>query len=438
LRRSPDGPTFLDSTPCPSARKRRNIKVPTAPAAGNTGRTLLARWTAVFATTALAPLFAIASGMEQWNEPVLLVTLAAIALVSLWALVAIKPAVFLDAEFVAVLLAVAFLGPLPAAAIWVSAEAVYFVLSRRPIEAHAANLASYGWAVLAGYLVLELLAGGRITADSGPGAYLALALAAAAMLCANFAVARGIVGVILNAEPVRKIVRDELAGPAPATLLMIAVGIATAFLYTRIGVLALGLFALIVVIPQYLVPVLLRPRPVREVRYVQAVAMYARAIGRVLRINRADVAMLADAATFLDIKVFGPVQGKLRSGEFEHWTGVQETLLFYREHWDAPGGTPGALEGDLIPLNSRILAVADVWSRLTAAGSPELTHLQALTVLKGRAGYHFDPTVVDAVETLIEQEQLGRYGDSSFEPRLHRMPLPRLVAKLRAPATDLG
>lgn len=368
----------------------------------------------------------------------LLVTLTAIALVSLWALVAVKPSVFLDAEFVAVLLAVAFLGPLAAAAIWVAAEAVYFVLSRRPVEAHAANLASYGWAVLAGTLVLELLAGGRITADSGPGAYLALALAAAAMLCANFAVARGIVGVILNAEPARKIVRDELIGPAPATLLMISVGVATAFLYTRIGVLALGLFAVIVVIPQYLVPVLLRPRPLREIPYVRAVAMYARAIGHVLGLGRADLAMLEDASTFLDMKVFGPVQGKLRSGEFEHWTGVQETLLFYREHWDAPGGTPGALEGDLIPLNSRVLAVADVWSRLTSAGSPELSHLQALTVLKGRAGYHFDPGVVDAVETLIEQEQLGHYEDSSFEPRLHRMPLPRLVAKLRAPAKGLG
>ena len=364
--------------------------------------------------------------------------MTAIALVSLWALVAIKPAVFLDAEFVAVLLAVAFLGPLPAAAIWLSTEALYFVLSRRPVEAHAANLASYGWAVLAGYVVLELLAGGRITSDSGPGAYLALALAAVAMLCTNFAIARGIVGLILNAEPARKVVRDELIGPAPATLLMISVGVATAFLYTRIGVLALGLFALIVVIPQYVVPVLLRPRPVRELSYTKAVAIYARAIGRVVGLERADLLMLEDASTFLDMKVYGPVQGSLRSDEFDHWTGVQETLLFYREHWDAPGGIPGSLQGELIPLNSRILAVSDTWSRLTAAGSPELSHLQALTALKGRAGYHFDPGVVDAVESVIEQEQLGRYGDSSFEPRLHRMPLPRLVAKLRAPASDVG
>ena len=77
--------------------------------------------------------------------------------------------------------------------------------------------------------------------------------------------------------------------------------------------------------------------------------------------------MLEDAATFLDLKTFGPVQGRLRCAEFDHWSAVQETLLFYREHWDAPGGTPGSLSGELIPQTSRILAVADVWARLTAA-----------------------------------------------------------------------
>jgi hypothetical protein len=336
--------------------------------------------------------------------------------------------VFLDAEFIAVLLALLFLGALPAACIWLAAEAVYFVLSRRPVEAHVANLASYGWAVLTGALVLSLLGSG----------YAALALAAVAMLCVNFAVARGIVGVILNGEPARAIVREELIRPAPATLLMIGVGVLTAFLYSHIGVLALALFTMIVMIPQYLLPVLLRPRPVRELPYQKAVALYARGIAHVLDLDRPLRLILDDASTFLNMNVFHPVQGSLRHAQFEHWSGVQETLLFYREHWDAPGGTPGALQGELIPRTSRILAVADVWARLTAAGSPELTHLQALSVLQTRAGYHFDPGVVEAMADVLKQEQLGRYGDSAYEPHLHHMPLPRLVAKLRTPAIGLG
>jgi hypothetical protein len=414
------------------------IQVPKAPGAGSAGRTLLARWSAVLLTAALIPLFAVAHGSAHWDDPVLMVALTAIALVSLWGLVAIKPAVFLDAEFVAVLLALGFLGPLPAACVWLAAEAVYIVLSSRPVEAYVANVASYGWGVLAGFVVLLAAGVGRLAGDSGLTAYLALAGAAVVMLCVNFAIGSGIVGVIVNGRSARAIVRDELIRPAPATLAMIAAGVVTAFLYTRIGVLALGLFSFTVVIPQYLLPILLRPRPVSEIPYPEAVALYARAIAHVRRLDRPTISTLEDAATFLDMKVLGPVQGRLRQGGFEHWSGVQETLLFYREHWDAPGGVPGALEGELIPLTSRILSVADVWARLTAEGSPELTHLQALSVLESRAGYHFDPKVVEAAVSVIESEQLGRYGDSAFEPQLHHVPLPRLVARLRAPAVGLG
>jgi hypothetical protein len=417
----------LLGNPCPSARTL-HIQVPNASPTGNAGRTLLARWVAILMIASLAPAFAVAPGVAWPNDPVPLVALTAIALVSLWGLVAIKPAVFLDAEFVAVLIALDVLGPIPAACVWLSAEAVYFVLSRRPVEAHVANLASYGWAVLTGAVVLDVLG----------SSYGALAIAAVTMLCVNFAIARGIVGVILNGEPARAMVREELIRPAPATLAMVGVGVLTAFLYTHIGVLALGLFAVIVVIPQYALPVLLRPRPVREMSYSQAVALYSKSIARVLHLDRKLWQVLEDASTFLDRRVFHAVQGELRHTEFDHWSGVQEALLFYREHWDAPGGTPGALTGDLIPLTSRILAVADLWARLTAAESPELTHLQALGLLQSRAGYHFDPGVVNAAAEVVDQEQLGRYGDSAYAPHIHPMPLPQLVAKLREPAIELG
>src|SRR5689334_14092357 len=335
-----------------------SIKVPQPPAAGNAGSTLLARWVDVYAIPALVPAFAIGHSYGDWDNPVLFISLTAIALVSLWGLVAIRPSVFLDAEFVAVLLALLLLGALPAACVWLAAEGIYLVLSRRPIEAHLANIASYGWAVLSGALVLSLLGRG----------YASLALAAVVMLMVNFTVARGIVGGILNGQPMRAVVHEELIRPAPATLLMVGVGVLTAFLYVHIGVLALALFALTVMIPQYLLPVLLRPRPVGEVPYPEAVALYAKSIARMLKLERERHAILEDAATFLDIEVFHPVQGKLHNPSFEHWSGVQETLLFYREHWDAPGGVPGALSGELIPLTSRVLSVADVWARLTAAG----------------------------------------------------------------------
>src|SRR5690348_7109421 len=135
------------------------IKVPHVSPTGSAGRTLLARWVAVLAIAALVPAFALTSHGD-WDQPILLISLASIALLSLWGLVAIRPSVFLDAEFVAVLLALLFLGAQPAACVWLAAEGVYFVLSPRPIESHVANIASYGWAVLAGAFVLSVLGRG--------------------------------------------------------------------------------------------------------------------------------------------------------------------------------------------------------------------------------------------------------------------------------------
>lgn len=410
-----------------SSARKLLIQVPKAPAAGYAGRALLARWVAVLAIAALVPAFAFAPASSR-SDPVLLIALTAIALVSLWGLVAIKSTVFLDAGFVAVLLALDLLGPVPAAAVWFATEAVFFVLSRKTVEAHVANIASFGWAVLAGMMVLHWLG----------SSYPALALAAIAMLLVNFALLRGIMGVILKRRRPTAIIRDELIRPAPATLLMVVAGVATAFLYDQIGILALALFSVTVVIPQSILPVLLRPRSVHELSFQEAVACYAVSMAKLVGLDGKACRVLEDAATFLDARVFHPVQGRLRDGEFEHWSAVQETLLFYREHWNAPGGTPGALSGELIPLTSRILAVADVWGRLTAAGSAEFTHEQALGTLASRAGYHFDPAVVDAAREVVNSEHLSGAGDAAFQPRRHRIPLPRVVARLWAPSIGLG
>jgi hypothetical protein len=61
-----------------------------------------------------------------------------------------------------------------------------------------------------------------------------------------------------------------------------------------------------------------------------------------------------------------------------------------------------------------------------------------MSVLDSRAGYHFDPGVVAAASEVVEREELGLYGDSAYEPHLHHMPMPHLVAKVRAPAAELA
>jgi hypothetical protein len=364
-------------------------------------------------------------------DPVLLVALSAIGVVSYFSTVWLRPVVFLDGEFVAVLLATAFLGPLPGLCVWLCSEAVYILLDRHRPAAHAANVASYAWAVLAGAFVLSLLGADQLTTASGPSAYLALTAAAITMLCVNFAVTRGLVGVVLDRRPVGATVREELLRPAPVTLLMIGVGILTAWLYTSIGILALGLFVVVVIVPQALLPVLLRPRSVSELDAEQTVSLYLLAIARELALDRTEQLVLLDAATFLGAREAG---GRLSSTCVSHALEVRETILYHREHWDGAGGTPGAVGGEMIPLTSRILAVAAAWARLTADGAPGLTHEQALTQLDSRAGMHFDPRIVAAAARIVEGGKLGLSTETACRPRLHEVGLPQLGARLGSPA----
>jgi hypothetical protein len=393
------------------------------------GRSRPAFTASLLALIALVPAFLLAAPTSHWDDAITLVALGAIALVSYSSMVWMRPVVFLDGEFVAVLLAIALFGPLPGVCVWLVAELAYFVLDRHRIAAHLANVASYGWAALAGGVTLHALGG---TPPSGPLTYLALVVAAVVMLCVNFFVTRGIVAVVLDGHSLRATVREELIRPAPATLAMVGAGVLVAFLYTHIGVLALALFTLVVLVPQTVLPLLLKPRPVRELTPSQAAALYAMAIAQAMRLDRGQHMVLKDAATFLRDDVDAPPTASISSVSGRHSLDVQEAVLYHQEHWDSPDGFPGAVGGEMIPLASRVLAVALAWSRLTAAGSPGLSHSQALTQLESRAGLHFDPRVVAAVGGIVKGERLGLSGDTAYQPRVHRIRLPVPVARLGA------
>ena len=87
----------------------------------------------------------------------------------------------------------------------------------------------------------------------------------------------------------------------------------------------------------------------------------------------------------------------------EDFTAVMRTVLHHRERWDGnAGGAPGLVSGDEIPLESRVLAVANAWSLLTAEGNQGLSSEQALYELKARAGSEFDPEVVAAAVRAVQ------------------------------------
>ncbi|MEK4484251.1 HD-GYP domain-containing protein [Psychrobacillus sp. FSL H8-0484] len=86
---------------------------------------------------------------------------------------------------------------------------------------------------------------------------------------------------------------------------------------------------------------------------------------------------------------------------------MKEELSIIRSHhekWDG-SGYPDRLMGDEIDLLARIVAVADVYDALTSERSyrKAWSHSEAMNVLVGEKGKHFDPTCVDAWVSLCER-----------------------------------
>ena len=77
--------------------------------------------------------------------------------------------------------------------------------------------------------------------------------------------------------------------------------------------------------------------------------------------------------------------------------------LTHHERWDGTG-YPQGLSGDSIPLESRIVAVADVYDALHSARpyKPAFPEDRVLGIMKEKVGSHFDPTVYRVFERSLD------------------------------------
>jgi len=83
---------------------------------------------------------------------------------------------------------------------------------------------------------------------------------------------------------------------------------------------------------------------------------------------------------------------------------AMRVTLFHHERWDG-GGYPTGLAGSDIPLEARIVAVADVYDALTSVRvyKPAMSHDEAVAVIHSAAGSHMDPEVVEAFRGVRHQ-----------------------------------
>ena len=81
-------------------------------------------------------------------------------------------------------------------------------------------------------------------------------------------------------------------------------------------------------------------------------------------------------------------------------------ILAHHDKYDGSGYNP--LKGEEIPIEARIIAVADVYDSLSSDRPyrKAMPPHEVLNILESDSGTHFDPTVVDAFLTAFRQGEM--------------------------------
>jgi len=103
---------------------------------------------------------------------------------------------------------------------------------------------------------------------------------------------------------------------------------------------------------------------------------------------------------------------------------AQQIIHFHHEKWDGTG-YPEGLKGDCIPIPARLMALADVFDALISRRvyKPEMTTIEARSIICEERGSHFDPDVVDAFLACFDQFVFiaQKYKNSpSLEEKINR------------------
>ena len=358
-------------------------------------RTGLSLVLGLIAMAAAVPAFAYLAPESAWEPESLLIALLILAFVSYTAAVQVRDTLTLDASFVPAVLAVVFLGPVPGTFVF-AAPGISAYVERRRLNAFVGDTASAAWASLAAAWLLEALTPGIPVSVIDLAAAGAVAVAGATFIAVQYLVATLLIGVIEKGVHLSTLIQQELINLAPVSAALIAVGALSALLYDELGLVGLVPLAVVAIGPRMLVQRLARVRDPAELERPAAIALYSRALAEALSLDADQRRIVLDAATHL-----GGTKQLTRIDDFQT---VMQTVLYCHERWDGKGGFPGVLSGEGIPLESRVIAVAERLASLTAMGTPGLSPDHAVSLLATRAGAEFDPRVVAAARRVIDED----------------------------------
>lgn len=441
------------------------------------------------AFTVAAIVAALVSEARDWAPWELVGLLLVLAIGSDMLTVEVR-SVRISGSFLAIVLAMALLGPTPAAVIGAASAAIDALASRRRWDLAINNVANYTIFPLIGGLILEG-AVGEIAPGGSEGLSFSLAVLIVFMLTnfLNFWMVAAL-NALIGKEGVLTSIRSVYLPVLPSEFATGLLTAGVAFSYGFLGVGAVGLLAVVLFVFQNLVragiaayergeelehrtrelaslqmgllTTVLQTLAMRDpmtARHSAAVARYAREVAKMLGLDEREQDLVHTAALLHDIGKFifpdsilfadrkltddewatvklHPEQGARLVRRIEGYGPVADIIYCHHERYDGNGYYGVPLEQ--IPLGSRIIAAADTYDVMTSRDSYRrpVSSEAALAELRRVAGSQLDPVVVDTFETMILERGIGfQHADEAdfetelaFDKRVADYARPRLTA----------
>jgi putative nucleotidyltransferase with HDIG domain len=386
----------------------------------------------------------------------------------------VESSLVVSGSFLAMVVAMVFLGGTPAALIGLFTILAGWIRWRSSWFALLNNVFDYTVFPLVGGVVFHTVVNETGLTTSDLSFYLAVFGLFLLALGLNFAMTIASVSY-LERTPFWRKFGSVLFTILPSELMAALMTIGVAFLYVQVGLASVALFGVVLVTFQYLLGALLvsqqraeelelrskqlasfqvgmlsamlRTLDLRDqmtARHSAAVARYSRAIAQKAGFSRREEELVHIAALLHDIGKFilpdrilkanvpltdedwmlirrHPQQGARVVSSLDGYGPVAEIILAHHERIDGKG-YPRGLSGDDIPELSRIISVADTYDVMTARDSyrtPMSSH-DAILELRRVAGKQLDARFVEVFIELLEGKDVSfQHGEAAdFEKEL--------------------
>jgi putative nucleotidyltransferase with HDIG domain len=405
---------------------------------------------AVNVTALVVGALVVVAGLDwQALDVPLLVALAGCAVASdLQAMRTGAAKVRISGSFLALIMAMVFLGPEAAALLGMMAVAVGWFASREEPHYLLSNLAAYCWFPFVGAVAFAAARDGLGLQATDPSYYLLVFALFFVSLALNFAWVASY-SSHMTGEPLVQMTRRVLPPVLPSELVSAVFAVGLVKFYDSIGLVALVFFALLLGTFQYILRELLLSqqrsdqlasfqvgmlstlvhtldlRDRMTARHSAAVARYAREIARAAGCNEDELELVHTAGLLHDLGKFvfpdsilkgggklsdedweivksHPEQGARLVAQIDGYGPVAEIILAHHERIDGTG-YPHGIHSEEIPKLARMISVADTYDVMTARDSyrEPVSADAALAELRRVSGTQLDAEYVELFAELL-------------------------------------